>query len=365
MALELDRVLQDLTRDFKKFRDSFGQAITGAQKQFIAAEATVKSIVQQAGGAAWTTFTGSIQIVGMQLSRFFIPGLISASKSLQDFGDWLEDLSPEQRKTLTQFSEMAIATAATAGVMRLLGLKVDATTIAFGLVIVAAQNLADWLDKKIGELDKKGTKAAGLQLTEAEVIATEEYQAYKRMSPEVRRKRLEDELKAQQRFVNETIPGTSEFNPLKNVGSKVEAREAALRRMALLTAIRRMLVFGETLPGTVPEYNPPGLGGGAGLGGLMGMLGVPEGLKNLFGSLGTAGRSRRPFRPDFPVELQPRFSSVEEARKQFQLQALKSPLEQDFIRIQREAAQEALDEKEKRNNMYDVLGTIKNWFGFR
>jgi hypothetical protein len=370
--LDLDRVLQGLTKDFQQFRTSFTQATTSFQKTLVSAESTVKSIVQTAGGSAFSTFTGSIQIVGLQLARFFTPTVVMASKSLQDMADWLGDLTPEGRKSVTALAEFVGAAAVTAGVMRLLGIRVDGTTLAFGALLVAMQAFMDWLDKRIAEADKHNQETAAKQFTHADIKDTEMYKHAAGLGMEERRAYLQREIDIAARNVKElekTNISSFGFSP----SARQEAIDSAERRRRRLMAIREELVFGAKPVESVAGHTSVPLGGGAGIGGLLQMFGLGDKFKELLAGFGlggggqaaASGGGRRPFRFDYPTELQPRFSAVEEARKQFQLQALKSPLEQELLRLQRQAAQDVVNEKEKRNKAYDVLADLKSFFGFR
>jgi hypothetical protein len=46
----------------------------------------------------------------------------------------------------------------------------------------------------------------------------------------------------------------------------------------------------------------------------------------------------------YPKEMQPQFTGIEQARKMMQVNALKDPLEQEVLRLQREAYKKFLDE---------------------
>lgn len=365
--LDLDRVLQQLTNDFNKFRTAFTQTMTGAQKTLTQAESTVKSIVQQAGGAAWSTFTGSLNLVGLQIARFFIPTITMASKSLQDMSNWLEDMTPEGKGAVKQFAEIAVAASVAVGAMKLLGIKLDGTTIAFGALLMAMQAFTFWLDTKIEQKFKTFAEAAGKQYTRSEVEASAPFQKAAGMTPADRKAYLERQL----RDINKEIQHYTSMTPVEQFGTKNYDKivKRLYEQQALYSAIRRNLVFGEKLPETVSEYKVPGLGGGYGIGGLVQML-FPQ-VKEFLGIGGPAGahmesgRGGRGFRFDWPTEMQPRFSAIEEARKQFQLGALKSPLEQETMRLQRQMAQEAIQEAPSRNRAWDALANLGNLLGLR
>lgn len=361
--LELDRVLQSLTQDFQKFRTTFTQVTTGAQKTLVQAEATVKNIVSSAGGAAWNTFTGSIQIVGMQLSRFFVPTLIMASKGLQDLANWLDELSPENRKMAGEFAGIAAAAALTTGAMRLLGFSVGPLTIGFGLLLIAVQALTKWIDGWIEARHKATAEAAGKQFTNAEVEASPEYTGIMKLGDkEKQRKYISERLKELQKNLID-LGGVDPFGAAL-VPEHAQVMQETFKKIGLYEAIQRKLA-GETLPNSVAPYSPPGLGGGFGIGGLAGILGLGSGGGGVGGGAGGGGGRGNRFKFAWPTEMQPHFSSIEEARKQFQLSALKNPLEQELMRLQRQQAQEAIQEAGKRNRAWDVLGNLGNILGFR
>jgi hypothetical protein len=337
-ALDLDRVLQQLTQDFNKFRGSFTQTGTAMQKTFVQAEATVKGLVQSAGGSAVSTFGKSFELVGIQLTRFFLPTIVTASAGLQDFAGWLNSLSGQSRSAATQFATIAAGGALAVGTLRLLGVSVNATTIGFGLLLLSMQKFTGWLDKKIEDKEDARQKAVSKQYTRAEIEGSPEYKLFAALPKGKERARALDEAIRRE---NQKSQESLEFD-LPNRYNKSQ------ERLAKLMAIRSKLTFGVKLPETAQEQKPVPLGGGHGIGGVLGM--IFPGLKDLLGEAAKgggpgAGGGRRPFARDWAVEMQPRFSPVEEARKQFQLQALKSPLEQQLMQDLRQLAQDFNNQK--------------------
>jgi hypothetical protein len=371
MALELDRVLQQLTQDFNKFRQTFNQTTTSAQKTFVQAETTVKGMIASAGGSAWSTFTRSFELVGIQVTRFFLPTIIMASEGLQSLAGFLDGLTGPVRETVMQFATVAGGAVVLVGAMRLLGFSISPLTVGFGLLLIAVQGLAKWLDDWIEKRARERAEAVGKQYTRQEVEAHPGFKKAQSLPMDDRKKYLDNMLQG----IREEL---KMFEGMSEVGKRAYKQQTGRdadeqinrlhRQQAMYTAIQRALVFGEKLPETVHEVKPPPLGGGFGVGGLLGMIfpNLKEVFKDLGGTVGTgpvAGR-RRPFARDWAVEMQPRFSPVEEARKQFQLQALKSPLEQQLMQDLRKLAQDFNNEKPK-NWIMDAARSIIDSLGFR
>jgi hypothetical protein len=352
---DLDRVLSSLTRDFQQFRTAFTQVGTQLTKTLTQAEATVKNIVSSSGGAAWDTFTGSLELVGLELAQFFVPTLVVASKGLQDLSKWFDGLGDETKDTIAKFAEVAAAGVVITKALGFLLTKTNLVAAAFGGLLYAMQKYTEWLDSEIVKKDKGIQEAAGKQYTKAEVEGSAEYKEIKALgSKEEQKKIIDERLKGLQHYI-------SGYNPSTASTVQTEAWKLANKQIGLYEAIQRNLIAGEKLPDKVAEFKYQGLGGGYGIGGLLQMLfpetfggGEDKDKKKKKGEEGGDGLLYT-----FPKEMQPRFSSVEEARKQFQIGALKSPLEQEIMQKQRELFQTFLNHK---NDLPTVFGWFKkNW----
>jgi hypothetical protein len=288
--------------------------LSGLQKSALAAGAAITGIVASSGGSAWETFKGSLQMVGMQLARFFIPALMDASEMAQDFAHWLETgLSPETRKTIERFASLAAGVAGLylavnflTNPMVLLTAAVIAAVLAFKMIPEIIEWIGEqWRHLRSGAEGEKGKAKAALAGG------------------------LGGSFLLDYIFGTEPIKGLDKGQSFKDMFIKNLEKSLGELSDDMQKAIGKVA-------GVASEL----FGGGKG-------EGEEEKSKKR--------QERRRMAFAFPTEMQPRFMAVEEARKQFQLGALKSPLEQELMRMQREMAQQVVQEAGSRNTMYDAF----------
>lgn len=281
---DFDRELQKATREVSQTQ----RAVGSLAKEFVRAETAVKGMVAQAGGPAMSTLTGSLQLVGVQLARFFLPTIVAAAEAAQDFAQWLGDLSPETRATITQFAKLAAGAAAVFVAVNVLTNPMVLLAGAVVTAVVALKLLPDvmeWIGEEWRRMRGKTAGIGGSGFWGGLIQGLIGSQG--------------DAL-----FGNKPLPWDKDRKFADMLKDSIQ---------------KNLNVDVDKLLGNL---NVLGRGG------------------NMEGKTPPKERQRHPFLFDFSHEYQPRFTAIEEARKQFQIGALKSPLEQELLQLQRQMAKE-------------------------
>lgn len=268
-----------------------------------------------ANPTAWETLKSSLALVAVQLGSYFLPVIIGAAYGAQLLAHWLEQLNPEVQKSITRFASLA-AMAFLA--VQAFALLTSSTVLLTGAVIAAVvalkllPHVIDWVGNRLREIINKMGGGAGTGM----------WDTFKATLPMALGAAADS-------FKNSKIGGffsaMGAAAPWKVFGS---GGAAGATGPTFAEMIRKAIKdeLGIDLDALLQEADKlrKRIGGGAVEGG------APK------------GGPKRGFLPDFLTgqmkEMQPRFTAVEEARKQYQLAALKDPLEQKMWEEMRKAA---------------------------
>jgi hypothetical protein len=320
-----------------------GQAIGGAAAAFGRAAQFTQGLIATGDPNAWATLQDSVKLVAMQVAQFFLPAIIKGAYYAQQFADWLHNLSPETRATITSFATLAaqgyalgkalqLANTATLG----LGPKafgalpgpVQAATGALA-VFAAAAGYAAYKAREISNSFASWAKRSNdaiESITRADVEGSEVYRKMKGAGNKDEAKRIndreyrstEEQLRSAQKELGDLMGG-SRAGKILNEDRIKELQESIAelaKKQRIADISRNELILGERF---VPSDK-------AGVGARVGLA-------------GEQANKMAQLLYHMPKEMQPRFSAIEEARKQFQLNALKDPLEQKMLQYQRDAAE--------------------------
>lgn len=94
-----------------KLRGSVEQVATRAAVAFATATTSIMAFTAQASPDAINTFTGSLQLVSMQIGQGFIPYIKEASRWIQDVYKWFGSLSQEQKENAARWVLWGVAAA--------------------------------------------------------------------------------------------------------------------------------------------------------------------------------------------------------------------------------------------------------------
>jgi hypothetical protein len=372
-AVSAVRAQQTAAAAWQKSLSEVGKSATAA---FTNAAAFSKNLAATANPTAWETMQDSLQLVTMQLGISFLPTIVTVSYKAQEFAHWLEALSPEAKQLMTYvagaagalyaFSKAASAVntatfglgnqAAKAAAQEFLGASLTTKIGVFAVgaaAFSAAKGLWDLvqagkdLNHRLDAISERREAPLEEKMNRAEFENTDAFKTLSAIEdPDERRKRAgsmsEQALRRAQAAAQAErearsaagsrwlglgagaagmigMGGAVTSDAYERAEKAAKEHEAAVREMQSVSA-----AAAETVSGS--RYTPSTKLGAEGL--LGAKAKQAEGLQSLLVHM--------------PKESQPHFSAVEEARKQFQMGALKDPLEQEMLRLNREAAQEFL-----------------------
>jgi hypothetical protein len=343
-----------------------GKAVAVA---FEGAARFAQSMAQQANPVAWSILQDSLGLVAMQLGQAFLPTIIRVAYYAQEFAQWLHDLSPATKEWMSYLAgagaaiyvftkALAFANTMTLGlvskgisaaVSNLASATVQTQAGLLGVAVVAAllvknffdmqQAIQDFNNRQKQSLDEAG-KPIEERISRAEFEESEVYKRAKEAkTPEERRKIIAqysqeglDESSEAMRDREQAIDrGNSKFRAFgqtvtfgaySGVTDATKDADAANKRLVegtkkSGTAVAVAREFG-LLPGGEKRFTPIG------------------GAEAHDTSAGRKAREAGKFMAHMPKEMTPHFSAVDEARKNFQMGALKDPLEQQKLAWERE-----------------------------
>jgi hypothetical protein len=356
----------------KEWQERLSAAGLAVGRSFASASHFAEGLAQAANPTAWATMTDSFQLVGMQLGMNFLPMILRVSIGAQELAQRLAHLTPETQALIAEVAGAAAAMvvfskAASFANMALLGVPGKLTAKAgdklgelaaaglskipgaawgvagaFGVAALAGFALREALFHAADEIERRAQglyKPAVQKFTDSEITESPEYKELQSIQdPDARRKRAAElhaaAVAEEARWRNAEEKGpidssaplkfdipipltlTKEAEEAEREGKTIEQKhQEALDKTDLYGRVMEVLVHG------LPQHSEKDV--------------VPAETK-------TAEQLGR-FLTHFPKEMQPRFSAVEEARKNFQVQAFKDPLEQEMLRLNRESAKKFLE----------------------
>ncbi len=316
-------------------------ALARTQAAFWSAAGFFSGIAAKANPLAWEVLQDSLSLVVMELGRAFLPAIITAAAYAQQFAAYLATLSPATLQTAATIATVGAALYATTKVFSLVnvasfGLAAALTRAAVSATVsaVAANPLAAAITAAVGGLvalafwsDRNANSARrGVAEVREGVLQSlgiadiEGSELGKKVQGAGTREEKQKVLQAEAGPIHDAlVEAESAFRNAKDEDKEPARKqlEAAAKQAEIFDALNRQVTMGQTF---IPHQ-------GAGPGGFESAAGRQASEIGMLLSR-------------FPKEAQPRFSPLEEARKQIQLNSLKTPLEQEQIRLQRQAAQD-------------------------
>lgn len=322
-------------RQFQTQMQAAGVAAVAAFQNAQRFASQLSGMAAVANPTAWATMKDSITLVAMQIGRYFLPAIITVAYKAQEFARWLAELSPATKSTITQFATVAglafafgkvlsLANTATLGLVpKAFGALPGAAQGVVGAFALASAGVAYFaykvssinaaMDKAIADMSRPIEE----KLSRAQFEERPEFKDLAGQGNADNRRRLGDAmLKEAQTRATAANKDLERVNHPLYVGRSGDRDKAQQEAVAANEHLQVTLkAYDELIRGRAAKFTGPGRAGA------------------IAGQIGQ-------FLSHYPKEMQPRFSAVEEARKGIQVANLKDPLEQEMIKLNREAAKE-------------------------
>jgi hypothetical protein len=343
-------LMQQRAREAGEQFKKVNEAVAATSKAFNVAAISAAGMAAVANPTAFETFTDSLKMVVMELGIHFLPVLVKGAYHAQQFARWLSELSPGTQNFLTNAATAgaslyllsqgaSLLNSILLGIPGKLTAKVGAevagslaphvvpmlpaiggVTSAFAVLAGSALLLRHGLIEAAEaqeRLTREMFKPAAEKFTREELEKSEPYKNLAGIQdPAARQAEAAKMLAEAQKEEKEALAAQLKAGRMGPEGAGASIRASlASDKASLVQAAVQELVHG------IP-FVPQKQGADAFL---------PKEAKQ-------ANEISR-LLVHFPKEMQPQFLAVEQARKTFQMGALKDPLEQKMIELNRRAAE--------------------------